>query len=72
MVRALCKVRTLLDFPPPVGPTTMSPWRTPAWDHDDASDAGRRVRADHLVELNVLLDEDGHGLEALLVDGVLQ
>ena len=30
------------------------------------------AHADHLVELDVLLDEDGHGLEALLVDGVLQ
>ena len=25
MVNALCSVRTLLDLPPPVGPTTMSP-----------------------------------------------
>ena len=28
------------------------------------------AHADHLVQFNVLLDEDGHGLEALLVDRV--
>ena len=28
MVKALCKVLTLELLPPPVGPTTMSPWRT--------------------------------------------
>ena len=30
------------------------------------------AHADHLIQFDVLLDEDGHGLEALLVDGVLQ